>query len=101
MGAQQRQEQTRRRSVRVGLVAVLGMILVAAFAITAKNGLPDYLPGVERRSVSAQFDTLGALRVGDDVRIANVRSGFVDHIDAPPGRDRLWSSRSGPKSLAK
>lgn len=85
MGAKARSDQLRRKAVRAGLLTFLGAALVAAFAVTSKNGLPSYLPGVGRTTVSAEFETLGALRVGDDVRIANVRSGFVDSIKLVDG----------------
>lgn len=85
MSAIARKERSRSRSVRVGTLTVAGAAAVSAFALTAQNGMPDYLPGVSRNSVEVQFDDVGALRTGDDVRIANVRAGFVDSIELVDG----------------
>lgn len=86
MSAVARRERARTRSLRIGLVSLVAAIAVTAFALTAQNGMPDYVPGVERTEVAAQFKTTGALRAGDDVRIANVRSGYVDSIELVDGK---------------
>ncbi|HSV41211.1 MAG TPA: MlaD family protein, partial [Nocardioidaceae bacterium] len=85
MGALARREAARKKSVRAGVAALVAVILATVFAVTAQNGLPDYVPGVERTTVRAAFVDTGALRAGDDVRIANVRAGFVDSIDLVDG----------------
>lgn len=85
MGAKARKEQLRRRSVRAGVLTFIALALLSTFAITAQNGLPSYLPGVSRTTVKVAFEDLGALRAGDDVRIANVRSGFVQSIGLVDG----------------
>lgn len=85
-GAGARRESARRASVRAGALTVAGAVGLAVFAISAQNGLPGYLPGVDRTTVRAAFDDTGALRPGDDVRIANVRAGFVDSIDLVDGK---------------
>ena len=85
MSAIARKELARARSVRVGLATLLGAAAVTGFALTAQNGMPDYVPGVSRTEVSAELEDVGALRVGDDVRIANVRAGYVDDIDLVDG----------------
>lgn len=85
MGALARREAARRQSVRVGVVTTGGIVGLLAFAITAQNGMPEYVPGVSRTEVRAAFDDVGALRPGDDVRIANVRAGFVDDIELVDG----------------
>lgn len=85
MTALARKEVARRRSVRIGAVTLAAVVGVVAFAITAQNGMPEYVPGVSRTEVKAAFDDTGALREGDDVRIANVRSGFVDNIELIDG----------------
>lgn len=85
MSALARKERKRLRSVRVGTAAMVGAAAVSAFALTAQNGMPDYVPGVSRTSVEAEFADAGALRAGDDVRIAGVRAGFVDSIDLVDG----------------
>lgn len=81
MGAQARKQAAARKAVRTGVISVAIAMLASVFAVTAKNGLPDYVPGVQRATVQAAFADSGALRVGDDVRIANVRAGFVDSIE--------------------
>ncbi|MBN9739261.1 MULTISPECIES: MlaD family protein [unclassified Pseudonocardia] len=86
MSSQRRQAWRRRRSTLVGLGVVLFLVGIVVFAITAQNGLPGYLPGVERTSVKASFDDSGALRNGDDVRIADVRVGYVSDIALEDGR---------------
>lgn len=86
MGARERSMRARRRSIRTGAATIVGAVAMAAFAISAQNGLPGYLPGVDRDTVSAQFTDTGALRAGDDVRVAGVRAGFVESIDLVDGR---------------
>lgn len=86
MGAKARLERKRRGSVRAGLLTTVVIALMLTFAITAQNGLPPYLPGVDRTTVKVAFTDVGALRAGDDVRIANVRSGFVSSIDLVDGK---------------
>lgn len=86
MGAKARKQAAARKAVRIGVVTVALAVLATVFAVTAQNGLPDYLPGVQRSTVQAAFADSGALRVGDDVRIANVRAGFVDSIEMVEGK---------------
>jgi phospholipid/cholesterol/gamma-HCH transport system substrate-binding protein len=85
MNAIVRAEAARRKAVRAGVVLVAGMACALAFAVTARNGLPGYLPGVSRTALAAEFVNVEALRPGDDVRIANVRVGFVDSIRREDG----------------
>lgn len=86
MGAAQRKQAAARRSLRVGIGVIVTAVVATVFAVTAQNGLPDYLPGVQRMSVQAAFEDSGALRVGDDVRIASVRAGYVESIEAGDGK---------------
>lgn len=85
MSAPRKQAWRRRRSTLVGLGVVGFLIAIVAFAITAQNGLPGYLPGVERTEMKAAFSDAGALRRGDDVRIADVRVGYVSDIALEDG----------------
>lgn len=85
MSAVARKERKRVGSVRVGTATLIGAAAVSAFALTAQNGMPDYVPGVSRTSVDVEFVDAGALRAGDDVRIAGVRAGFVSSIDLLDG----------------
>lgn len=86
MSSQRKQAWRRRRSTLIGLGVVLFLAGIVVFAVTAQNGLPGYVPGVERTSVRASFEDSGALRNGDDVRIADVRIGFVSDIALEGGR---------------
>ncbi|MGY0541547.1 MlaD family protein [Nocardioides sp. YJ-D4] len=81
MGAVARLESQRRQSVRVGLVVLAIASLIAAFAFTARNGLPSYAPGVDQKQVRLAFSKVGALRTGNDARIGDVRVGYVKSID--------------------
>lgn len=85
MSAIARKESKRRASVRVGLIGLAVAVLLASFAVTAKNGLPDYLPGESRNAVKVSFSDVGALREGDDVRISDVRAGFVSAVELDKG----------------
>lgn len=80
-----RQTQARRSAQRAGALTIVGLVGLLVFAITARNGVPDYVPGINRTSVSAEFDDVGALRAGDDVRIADVRVGYVRDITLEDG----------------
>lgn len=99
MSAIARKKRTQSRSVRIGSVTLLGAAAVTAFALTAQNGMPGYVPGVSRSSVDAQFEDVGALRPGDDVRIANVRSGFVDSIDLVDGEPVVVMKLDGGREV--
>lgn len=81
MGAVARLESQRRRSVRVGLGVLVISALIAVFAVTARNGLPSYAPGVDQKQVRMAFSEVGALRSGNDARIGDVRVGYVKSID--------------------
>ncbi|HWU22935.1 MAG TPA: MlaD family protein [Nocardioides sp.] len=99
MSAIARKEAARRRSVRTGLIAAAGAVAITLFAVTAQNGLPDYLPGVSRSSVDAVFTDAGALRAGDDVRIADVRAGFVRSIDLSNGQAVVHMELDGGRQV--
>jgi ABC-type transport system involved in resistance to organic solvents, periplasmic component len=75
-----RRAGARRRSVLIGVGLTVVAVALLGFAVTAKNGLPGYLPGVERNVVKIAFDDVGSLRTGDDARIANLRAGYVESI---------------------
>jgi phospholipid/cholesterol/gamma-HCH transport system substrate-binding protein len=83
--SQRTQNRRRRRSTAIGVAVVAVLVGIVAFAVTAQNGLPAYLPGVDRGIVKAAFSDAGALRVGDDVRIADVRSGYVSDLELVDG----------------
>lgn len=85
MGAKERAIKHNARAARIGTVAIVLLLALTVFAVTARNGLPDYLPGVNRTIVNAAFTDVGALRPGDDVRIAGVRAGYVSAITLEHG----------------
>lgn len=76
-----RRVRARRRSVLLGVVVFALFFALVGLALTAQNGLPGYLPGVERNAVKIAFDDVGSLRKGDDARIANLRAGYVEAIE--------------------
>jgi phospholipid/cholesterol/gamma-HCH transport system substrate-binding protein len=80
MSAAVRQLRNHQRSLRVGVVSIVALLGLLVFAVTAQNGLPDYVPGVQRTSMDATFANVGALTAGNDVRIADVRVGYVKSI---------------------
>lgn len=99
MGAIDRKNATRRGSVRVGLIGLVVAAVLATFAVTAKNGLPGYLPGVERSSLKLAFDDAGALRPGDDIRIADVRAGFISSIELKDGHPVVTAELNGGRPV--
>ncbi|MEN8674050.1 MlaD family protein [Nocardioides sp.] len=99
MGASSRKAAGRRQSIRVGFVTLTLVVLVVLFAITAQNGMPDYVPGVSRTEVKAAFSEAGSLREGDDVRIANVRAGFVDKIELVDGQPVVTMKLDGGRPV--
>jgi phospholipid/cholesterol/gamma-HCH transport system substrate-binding protein len=68
-----------------GLAVVLGLALALYLSLTASTGLPWQ----SFRTVSADFDNVGGLREGDDVRTASVRIGQVRSITFHDGRARV------------
>lgn len=99
MGALVRRETQRRRSVRYGVATLALFTVMLAFALTASNGLPPYLPGVDRSEVKVAFADVGALRSGDEVRIADVRAGFVDSIDLVDGQPVVTMQLEGDRAV--
>lgn len=75
-----RREGARRRAVRYGVGSAVVALLVTVFAVTSQNGLPDYAPGVDRTTLKIAFEDVGALRPGDDIRIAGIRAGYIQSI---------------------
>jgi phospholipid/cholesterol/gamma-HCH transport system substrate-binding protein len=71
-----RQGWRKKRSVIIGAVVVLMFACSVWVAVTATSGLP----GQAKTVVRAAFENVGALRSGDDVRIAGVRVGRVGDI---------------------
>lgn len=101
MSSHQRRENERRKSVRAGVITTVVLLASLAFAITAQNGMPEYLPGVERTELRAEFTNSGALRRGDDVRIADVRVGFVEEITRRDGVALVTMKLDGGREVYK
>lgn len=66
---------------------VAGVVLIALFGGAVLFGLNSThgMPLVERKEVRVAFDDLSGLNVGDDVRIASTRVGYVDAIELEDG----------------
>ena len=101
MSAAVRQLREHHRSLQVGVISIMALLCLLAFAVTAQNGLPDYVPGVQRTSIDATFANVGALTAGNDVRIADVRVGYVKSIALHHGIPVVTMSLDGsPKVYA-
>lgn len=99
MSAVARRAAAQRTSVRIGLSTLVGALAVVAFALTAQNGMPGFIPGFGRTHVAAHFTDVGALRAGDEVRIADVRSGFVDDIEMVGGAPVVHLALDGGREV--
>lgn len=99
MSATARRKAAERRSFVIGLGAIGVALAALMFAMTAENGVPGYIPGLGRTEVSAKFATVGALRAGDDVRIANVRAGFVSDIELVDGKPVVHMALDGGREV--
>jgi len=81
----------RRRAVVLGAGVLIFFVALVSLSLVSQQGLP-FAP---RTTVKAAFEDVGALRTGDDVRIANVRVGYVQQVDlvdatnAPSGQSKL------------
>ncbi|NKQ57737.1 MCE family protein [Amycolatopsis sp. K13G38] len=76
MAVGKRKTQQARRATALGAAVLLTFAASVGVAINASNGLP----GQSRTVAYAAFDDVGALRAGDDIRIAGVRVGQVGDI---------------------
>lgn len=67
---------------------VLGVLVLAVFACSVVFGInaTHGMPLAERKTIKAAFKDVGGLQVGDDVRIAGARVGFVDGIRVERGQ---------------
>jgi phospholipid/cholesterol/gamma-HCH transport system substrate-binding protein len=69
----------RTRNRRLGLAAVLALVLVAGFVVVLRDG-----GGVGRTHLVAYFDNSNGIFVGDEVRIVGVPVGEIDKIEPQP-----------------
>ena len=74
----------KRASVRVGLAAVLVLVLVAGVAVSW-----NMLRAISRTSVVAYFANSNGIFPGDDVRILGVPVGRIDSIEPQPQRVKV------------
>lgn len=82
-----RTERRIRRAKIYGVFVIAFFVGCLALALTATHGLPF----AQRTTVKAAFVDVGSLIPGDDVRIANVRAGYVetvDLMDVPGGQSK-------------
>jgi phospholipid/cholesterol/gamma-HCH transport system substrate-binding protein len=59
-----------------GAATLIFFFLLLSLALVSQQGLPF----ASRTTVKAAFNDVGSMRTGDDVRIANVRVGYVSDI---------------------
>lgn len=66
-----------------GASVLIFFVGLVTLSLVSQQGLPF----ASRTTVRAAFDDVGSLRNGDDVRIANVRVGYVSAIDLTDATD--------------
>jgi phospholipid/cholesterol/gamma-HCH transport system substrate-binding protein len=81
------------RSTLIGLVTVTTFVGAVIFGLNATHGSPVK----ERESVQAVFDNVAGLMVGDDVRIASARVGYVEEMKVDDGDAVLILKIDDPK----
>ena len=67
------------RSTLIGASTLSAFVAAAIFALNATHGSPVK----QRTTVEAEFDNVSGLMVGDDVRIASARVGYVEEMRKP------------------
>lgn len=85
----------RAKSGRMGVVVLLVFLGLVFLAINAANGLP----GSEHQDQKVSFNDVGALRAGDDVRVAGIRVGKVNDIRLEDGKAVVTLSFDGHRKL--
>lgn len=75
---------TGTRNVRLGLAAVLMVVLTAGVFTLARPGT-----GIGRTNVVAYFDNSNGVFVGDEIRILGVRVGEITRIEPQPERVKI------------
>ncbi|WP_319456942.1 MULTISPECIES: virulence factor Mce family protein [unclassified Mycobacterium] len=75
---------TKRTGVRIGLAAVLALVLVAGVAVTWHTWR-----AISRTTVVAYFANSNGIFPGDDVRILGVPVGKIDTIEPQPERVKV------------
>lgn len=83
------------RSVSTGAVVLVVFALALQLALTADKGLP----GATYTLVDADVSDAGALRPGDDVRVASVRVGRVKDVRLVRGAPRVTLQLDGTREV--
>ncbi|MFE6610937.1 MlaD family protein [Amycolatopsis sp. NPDC057786] len=83
------------RSVSTGAVVLVVFALALQLALTADQGLP----GARYTLVDADVSDVGALRPGDDVRVASVRVGRVKDVRLVDGTPRVTLQLDGRRAI--
>jgi phospholipid/cholesterol/gamma-HCH transport system substrate-binding protein len=81
------------RSTLIGLVTLGTFIAAVIFGLNATHGSPIK----ERTTVEAAFGNVAGLMVGDDVRIASARVGYVEEMKVEGGHALLVLKIDDPK----
>lgn len=85
------QRQARRAKI-YGAAVIAAFVALLVLALTATNGLP-FAP---RSTVKAAFSDVGSLLPGDDVRIGNVRVGYVDKVELVESENQTTGAAKQP-----
>ncbi|WP_116046433.1 MlaD family protein [Amycolatopsis palatopharyngis] len=83
------------RSMLTGVVVLVVFALALQLALTADQGLP----GATYTLVDADVSDVGALRPGDDVRVASVRVGQVKDVRLVDGTPRVTLQLDGTREI--
>jgi phospholipid/cholesterol/gamma-HCH transport system substrate-binding protein len=81
------------RSTLIGLVTLGTFVAAVIFGLNATRGNPVK----ERATVEAEFDNVAGLMIGDDVRIASARVGYVEAMKVDDGHALLVLKIDDPK----
>ena len=81
------------KSTIIGLSTLGTFIAAMIFALNATHGSPVK----ERTTVEAAFENVAGLMVGDDVRIASTRVGYVEEMKIDDGQAVLVLKLDDPK----
>jgi phospholipid/cholesterol/gamma-HCH transport system substrate-binding protein len=82
----------RRRAIGFGAGVLIFFLALVILSLVSQQGLP-FAP---RTVVKAAFTDVGSLRAGDDVRIANVRVGYVESIELVHSQNPVTGSSTEP-----
>lgn len=92
-----RSQWRKRRAVVFGAGVLIFFLSLVVLALISQQGLP-FAP---RTTVKAAFDDIGSLRTGDDVRIANVRVGYVESTDLVEAKNPTTGAAKQPVAVLR